>query len=218
MKSWVFVAVGIIVVAAGAYLAYAAGLLTPEVVVERSAANEIARLASLAASRNLTTEDLTALESLLEGDKAAAHEFEELEAMVRYGEQEHAVHTLGFLDSLLKTGTHSLCPEHLLAHYYVFTEHGETELAEHSLEHVEEQLSEWEGPAREFNEMYPSGRSFDEILANVHRHLDAIKAGTANATDEEVLELANRAICVQPTEPDVHGDEESEGHDEEAEN
>ena len=158
---------------------------------------EIVRIATLASEKSLSTEDLVTLRSMVEGNEAVEHEFEELETLVKYGEYEHAAHTIAFLDSTLKSGKHSLCPEHLVAHYYVFSKHGEADLAMDSLEDAKSQIHEWEGPAREFNERYPSGRSFDEIMENLERHIAAIESGDASATDEEVLELANRAICIE---------------------
>lgn len=191
------------VVSAAAYYVYVEHYLaqTPYdsvgVPVQSQVESELVRLADLASERNLKVEDLSALGSMVEGNEAAHHEFEELETLVRYGEYEHAVHTIAFLDSTFRKGSHGLCPEHLIAHYYVFSKHGEVDLATDSLNDAKDQIHDWEGPARDFNDRYPSGRTFDEILENLEGHIAAIEAGTASPTDEEILSLANRAICVE---------------------
>jgi hypothetical protein len=158
-------------------------------------------------------EDLSGIKSRLSGDPALGHELEELEAMVRYGEMQHAVHTIGFIDGFLKTGEQISCPEHELSHYYVFMKHGEAGLAEHALEHAKEQIPGWEPKAREFDERYPSGMPFDDRLADIESRISSIESGGPLASDEEALALADRAICVGAGP--VHEDHESEPRAEE---
>lgn len=195
----IFAAVAIVAVAGVTYYLYASQQAAPiqQVADQATVESELIRLAALASEKSLQTEDLEALGAMVEGNEAAHHEFGELEALVRYGEYDHALHTIAFIDSTLKTGTHGLCPEHLVAHYYVFSKHGDAELADDSLSDAKEQIHEWEGPAREFNDRYPSGRTFDEIMESLEGRIAAIEAGDSSATDEEVLDLANRAICVE---------------------
>jgi hypothetical protein len=56
--------------------------------------------------------------------------------------------------------------------------------------------------------------TFDERMSELDAHIAAIEAGSASVTDEQVLDLASRAICVFAE----HGHSEvteHESHDEE---
>lgn len=197
MKTWVFVAVGIVIAATAAYFAYTSGVLTPDVVVQMSASSEISRLAALASSGTITTDDLSTLRGLIEENHAAEHEFEELEFFVENGEYGHAGHSLAFLDSIIMTGKGVVCPEHEVAHYYVFARYGEDEKAEHSLEEAKEQIEYWEPKAREFSERYNTGISFDDRLAELNERIGEIESGSHNVTDEEAFAYSDLAICVE---------------------
>lgn len=187
----VLAAVVVISLSAYAYI-YAQPTAVPSGDVE----SEMVRLVGLAGSSGIQPSDLSQLRSLLSGNGGLEHEMEELEALVKYGEQQHAAHTIAFMDAYLKTGKQISCPEHELAHFYVFAKHGESELAEHALLAAEEELDFWEPAAREFDEKYPSGISFDDRLADIRERMAAIRSGSSSVSDEESLDLANRAICV----------------------
>lgn len=165
-------------------------------VAGQAALDEVARLASLTASSSITEDDLTTLNQMLAGDDGAAGNLEELNMMVRYGEYEHAGHSLGFIDGYLRTGESVLCPEHELAHYYVFKKHGEDELADEALDETKESIEEWEPKARAFDEKYPSGKSVDERIADMDSKIESIESGGDLISDQEAFELADRAICV----------------------
>jgi hypothetical protein len=197
MKSWVFIGVGVVVAVTIAYFAYTSGTLTPGAVTQMSVSSEISRLASLASDGSIRTDDLATLRGLIEDNRAAEHEFEGLEFLVEHGEHGHAVHSLAFIETIVATGMGIACPEHEVAHYYVFAKYGEEELAEHSLHEAEEQIEEWEPKAREFSERYNTGISFDDRLAELNERIEQIESGSYNVTDEEVLAYSDRAICVE---------------------
>jgi hypothetical protein len=158
--------------------------------------DEITRLTLAYVQRALGAEELKNLKSLLSSDKSAAHEFEELEVLIRYNETVHALHAWAFLADYVSTGKELLCPGHQLAHYYLFTRYNETELAEHALEEAKEQLPEWIPKARVYNEMYPTVRDFNETIRLATLHIASIESGNTTATDYEISLLAHTAICV----------------------
>ena len=158
---------------------------------------EIARLASLAASGKMAESDMDAVKLLVKDDESAADEVEEISTLVSYGEFVHAGHGLGFLAGYVSTGMETICPGHALSHYYVFSRHNETELAEENLQSAKDQVEEWEPKAREFAAKYPGEKSFDEIDAIVKGAIESIDAGNSTASDEEIDFLAEKTICVQ---------------------
>lgn len=171
--------------------------------------SEIARLASLSNSEQITVSDVDSLKSMIAGDAAAEHEVEELELLVRHNEYVHAGHTLAFLGAYIVNGKEVLCPGHLVAHYYVFYRNGELHQAEHALEDAKSQIGEWSPIAREFNERFPGGYSFEYLSDYVTSHIEAIETGNNTASDEEINFLAEKTICVQgESAPSIQPDEE----------
>jgi len=177
----------------------------------KDALAEVSRLAALNAAGQIQASDLAQLKAMVEGDHAAEHEVEEIEKLVSYGEGEHAGHTFAFLASYLETGKESSCPGHALAHYYVFSRHGESEVAEHALEDAKLQMEEWEHKAREFNEKFPGEFEFDYISDKVKSHMLAIEAGATQTTEEELSFLAEKTICVDSDMESSHSVSD-EGH------
>jgi len=171
--------------------------LDRSIVGDGSVMDEIARLASLSSQGRLTVGELETLRSMTIFDSYARHEFTEIRLMVEYGEQLHAGHALGFLSGYVSTGKYTLCPGHLLAHYYVFARHNNTHLADESFEVAKGQFEPWLPEARSFNERYPSGYEFDFIRNKIKDHFNQIEGGATNASDDEIDFLTEKTICVQ---------------------
>lgn len=157
---------------------------------------EMARLASLSSEEKIATDDLEGLRVMLKGDSAAEHEIDEIEKLIKYEEYRHATHTLAFLDSYVETGKETVCPGHELAHYYVWKNHGEDEMAEEALEEAKEQMDEWQDKARSYYDRYPGEFTFDYILEKINGHLDSIEAGNTATTQDEITFLAEKSVCV----------------------
>lgn len=194
----VFSIIGV-AVAAGLFLLFYPAYTgsTDKIKYDRVAVSkEMARLASLSSEEKISTDDLSGLAAMLKGDSTAEHELEEVEKLVQYGEYRHATHTLAFLDSYIETGKETICPGHELAHYYVWSKHGENNLARDALEEAEEQMDEWKEKARPYYEKYPGEVTFDEIVDRINSHLDSIEGGSSTTTDEEITFLAEKSVCV----------------------
>lgn len=180
---------------------------------------ELSRLASLTSKEEIQASDLEQLKAMLASNEGAQHELGEIEELVSYGEYEHAAHSFAFLASHLETGLETVCPGHELAHYYVYTRHGNVEGAGHKLEHAKETFEAWEHGAREFYEKYPGDVPFDYIVDKVKSHILAIEAGQTETTDEEIDFLADRTVCIQADaeHPGAHEDGSDEAHETAAE-
>jgi hypothetical protein len=166
---------------------------------------EISRLSLLASKETITESDLAALESMTAQNEEASDEVGEIKTLVSYKEYMHVSHSLAFLDGQIRTGKHSLCPAHALAHYYVFKKHGEDEMANEALEEAEEQLPRWKVVAKEFDEEYPGQVSYDTILASIEEHMGSIEQGETTATKDEISFLANEgSLCVEDNEEETH--------------
>ncbi len=168
----------------------------------QGALQEVGRLAILASEEKLTESDFATLETMIADDEHAMHELGEIKTLVKYSEFEHAGHGLSFLDAHLRSPNEVLCPGHALLHYYVFSRHGETELAEDSLEEASTQMPEWIAPAREYNEKYPNGENFDDITNFLNSHIQSAQDGNDSLDEEEMEYLEGKAsICI---ESEVH--------------
>jgi acyl transferase domain-containing protein len=158
---------------------------------------ETSRLASIAAKGELKADDLDQLEMMVAGDETAEHELEEVRKFAGYGEQVHALHALAGIAAYLESGKETICPGHELAHYYVFTKHGDDHDAEHALEEAEETLSEWAPLAQAYDKEFPGPDSFEVVQQRIKDHLERIENGDSTATDEEIIALATRSICIE---------------------
>ncbi len=153
-------------------------LFTPKTIIgDPVVLSEIDRLLLPVANQNISENDFEKLEELVKNDELAHHEVEELIVLARYKEYSHIGHGLTFLYKYVKSGEEAVCPGHQLAHYYVFNKHGETHLAEHVFEEAEESI---EGLNATDYHLFVS-------------HLDAIKNGNSETTEEEISELADAA-------------------------
>lgn len=159
----------------------------------KAAIEELLRLEETIEQNKTTLQDLAVLESLLKNDSHASDELQELEAMVRYGEYQHADHSIGLLMYYITTGKDLLCPGHALSHYYVYLKHGEKELAQASLAEAKEQLPAWTEHAKNYNITLPR-EDFSSTLKLIQTHLAAIDAGNVTATDKDIAVLSD-AFC-----------------------
>ncbi len=158
---------------------------------------ELDQLAAKAAAGTLVELDLETITALTEGDHDAEHHLEELTAMVRFNEQKHAGHAIAFLSAYVQNGQHIICPGHDLAHYYVFSRHGDEHEAEHALEHAEENLEKWRELAAAYDAKYPGPEPFADVDARVTMHLQQAMVGGATETSEEEIDwLATQSLCV----------------------
>jgi hypothetical protein len=160
--------------------------------------NELTAVSQLVNKKIATPDDFEKLEGMVAVDEDAEHEVEEIATLVKYKEYTHAGHGIGFLDGYIRTGKELLCPSHALVHYYVFEKHGEDELANHAMEEIEESFDEWVPLAREYDEKYPGGQDFDDIVKVIKGHIESIEKGDKTATDAELDFLLKEAgICVE---------------------
>ena len=144
--------------------------------------NEINRLLLPLASKTITESDFTKLKTLAKSDSYATDELEELTVLTKYKEYSHVGHGLGFLYEYIKTGKEQICPGHNLAHYYVFTKHGENELAQNNLNEARQNIPDF-GPSAYYKML------FENTLASIN-------AGNTTATNDQISELAD-APCIK---------------------
>ncbi len=162
------------------------------------AIDETSRLASLIGQQTATPADFNNLAAMLSDNEHALDELGEIVTLVKYGEYEHVSHAIAFFDGYLRTGSELLCPAHALSHYYVFKKHGEDDLAEEALEEAEEQMPEWIPKAREYDQKYPSGQNFEEVVRRISADIENIESGNTTASDDEISFLTDEAsICVE---------------------
>lgn len=159
------------------------------------AQQELARVGDLIEKGTATADDLETLKTLVKDDEHAQDELSEIGTMLTFKEYQHAGHGLGFLSSYLETGKDELCPGHELAHYYVFSRHGEDDMAAEGLEGAKEELPKWLPKAKAYDAKYPGPHSADEVAGVITKHIADIESGKITATDEEIDYLAN-ALCV----------------------
>ncbi len=158
---------------------------------------ELDRLAAKAATGTLAETDLETITALTAGDQEAEHGIEELATMVRFNEQTHAAHAIAFLSAYAQTGQHVICPGHELAHYYVFSRHGDEHEAEHALEEAEETIDTWRTLAAAYDAKYPGPEPFADVDARVTMHLQQAMVGGATETSQEEIDwLATQSLCV----------------------
>ncbi len=157
---------------------------------------EISRLTIATGKKQASPADFSNLEAMLKGNAGAIDELNEIRIMVEDKEFEHAMHGLGFLGAKVQ-GKEVLCPGHALGHYYVFTKHQHTEIAQHSLEEAKDSLAEWEPKAKEYLEQYPGPKTFEEVNSMIRKYLSQIETGNSRATDEEIMELSTSSVCIE---------------------
>lgn len=155
------------------------GPVPPDIRVQ---VDEVQRLAALADHEAITEADFGTLEDLLENNDAALDELNEVKVLIKYQEYEHASHALGFLALFLANGQKPKCPGHSLLHYYIYEKHGETELAQEQLEETETNL--------------PAIKAYADVMQRIQQDIDAIHAGTTQASDAELAYLNNHgSVC-----------------------
>ncbi|MEK6825969.1 MAG: hypothetical protein AABY00_04235 [Nanoarchaeota archaeon] len=138
--------------------------------------SEINRLLLPVSAQTITALDLETLKKMVASEEHASEKVRELEVLARYQEYSHIGHGLGELHRYLQTGKERVCPGHYLAHYYVFSKHGENSLAEENLHEAEEKIDNL------------SSSLFIDTLSR-------IRAGNSTASEYEISDLAD-AECI----------------------
>ena len=155
--------------------------------------NEINHLLLPVSYQNITEEDFDHLKELVKDNEVAAEELKELTTLAKYKEYNHIGHGLGFLYQYVKTGQEPACPGHLLSHYYVFTKHSESELAEENLEEAKEQIPEWQEKMKSKNSTYLEETNYTQYKELFQLTIENINFNR-NITEEEIAILSN-ALC-----------------------
>ncbi|MBX4196668.1 hypothetical protein KW805_03705 [Candidatus Pacearchaeota archaeon] len=149
---------------------------TTSIIGNNETLKEIDRLLLPVALQNITAADFSALQGMVKSDSYARDEVKELIVLTNEREYSHIGHGLISLHDYIKTGNESICPGHLLAHYYIFTRHNETGLAKDNLAEAKDILKS----------------SNMTLLTTV---LNRINAGNTTTSDEEISELVD-APCL----------------------
>jgi hypothetical protein len=158
--------------------------------------DELSRLNSLVVQQVASEGDFATMEQLADDD-VVKDEVGEIKTLVKYQEYEHAAHSIGFLESYIKSGIEVSCPGHSLSHYYVFEKHGETELADENFEAAKEDLPEWIPAAREYVKQVPTGADIDEAIQHITDDIAKIDSGDTTVSDAELeYLLTDGSICV----------------------
>lgn len=152
--------------------------------------SEIDNLLLPVANQNITESDFNNLKKLVNDDKYANDEILELTTLAKYNEYSHIGHGLSYLYDYIKTGKEPICPGHFLAHYYVFLNHNENHLAEHSLEEAQETFPEWTSTMNSRNESYLADKNYSYYSELIQSSLDRIKDGDNEISDENISNLA----------------------------
>jgi len=152
-----------------------------DLIGDQEALTEIDKLLVPAYNQTVTEQDFDHLEDLAKDDEYALHEIEEIKLLAKYKEYAHIGHGLGFLYEYIQSGEEPICVGHVVAHYYVFSKHGETSVASHNLEEAYEQLDQWKASSN-VNQTY---------IDMVDNALNKIENGNSEASEEEISDLAN---------------------------
>jgi len=141
--------------------------------------NEIDGLLLPVYHQNVAESSFSKLQKLTEGDAYASGEVSEIIALANEKEYSHIGHGLGFLHEYVQTGKISICPGHLLSHYYIFLKHGENNLAIENLESAKENFDIWKSGVKKDSDY---GINLNLIDSSLKR----IEAGNSTASEDEI--------------------------------
>ncbi len=144
---------------------------------DKEVLSEINRLLLPVSDKSLTVKDLSLLKNLVKSNEIATDEVHEIEVLALKKEYSHVGHGLGNLYRYIQTGLKRECPGHNFAHFYVFSSHGEKELAIENLMEAREDVF---------------GKKVHELFTQTLARIDS---GNLSASEDELSELAD-AECL----------------------
>ena len=157
--------------------------LENSVVGNQEILNEIDKLLLPVYNQNVTESSFLKLQKLTEGDAYASDEVSEIIVLANEKEYSHIGHSLGFLYEYVQTGKIPICPGHSLSHYYVFSKHGETDLAIGNLESAKENFGAWKSGVKKDSNYDANFNLIDSLFKRV-------ESGNLTASDGEIDVLA----------------------------
>ena len=115
-----------------------------------------------------------------------------------YHEYDHVGHSLGFLQDYLANGQRPLCPDHELAHYFVFMKHGEVERAEEAFGTAQNEYRFWQANIKADPATNTDQQLIDQAQAYYQRYSAAIANDQTNISESELRFLTFLGnVCVK---------------------
>jgi len=163
--------------------------------MHREMVDEVLRLQQVSLRRNLSRDDLIALDNLTISDTRVHGEYLEAVWMMDHGYGRHVEHSINSMYYILTTGTW-LCSADSLSHVGVFLKYDELQMAKDSLEEGNRTLVSWEEMAQSTKsknpETYPG---LNDLLLYMHKEIDDFTSGNISATEQDAAFLDQNGYC-----------------------
>ena len=144
------------------------------IVNNKSILQEIDNLEKTSLNRNLTYHDYDTLRELTKEDPVAQDEFKEIDWLTLHGEEEHASHSLGFLQSYAETGEKTPCFGHELSHIRLYIIHNDIPMAEDAIQELD--VQSWITNAEQSRARFPQYyKNFDAIKTKALDTVERLK-------------------------------------------
>ncbi|GEM_PF-2526903 len=185
-----FIIIGILV--AGYYHSESKSIID-----DKNALEQIQELQKISSERSITLTDINGLKEIIKGDKTAEEYYEEMKWLITNNESEHALHSLAFLKTYVKTGDATFCIPHELEHVEIYLKHNQTKRAMDAIIEIKDNLEPWiqksENAKKQFPQYY---KNFDTLKNQTILVVDALSA--QNFTSEifqKVKTVEENGIC-----------------------
>ena len=165
---------------------YLSHIKESKVVGNEEILKEINRILLPISNLNVTPNDFSTLKNMVKKDGYAKNEVGELILLAKYKEYSHIGHGIGFLYQYVKTGNESICPGHLLSHYYIFIKHNENETANDNLNEVIALEQKWNGLMEKKNTSYLTEVNYTYYRGIISENIKEINLGNSSASEEQI--------------------------------
>jgi hypothetical protein len=166
------------------------------IIGNQSILDEVNRLLIPLQNGNITSSDFNNLAGLVKSDSYASSEVHELIVLAEYNETSHIGHGLGFLYDYVKTGIQPVCPGHSLSHYYVFLNHGESQLASDNLLDAKSHMEEWQTLEEAKNSSYLEQVNYTYYKSLLNQTITSIDSGNSTSSDDLISILSDAPCAV----------------------